>query len=322
MERQKVSPTTPESAQITSVPSGFRPWEDRSLPAEERFSAYKGQVAKQIEALMASAEKLGDQKIPEFERSSAMQELLAHSEALRSMTVEKYCDQVERPLEICRLLGRNFLGSAQWKAQGIDVGEPPPIPASVTRELLESDCPLQPGEKIKETHLLVLIPKTVNGEAYSALKLNELCATRKGSGNKLIYDGEYQAIEWQQWAWAKAPQAQSEWVLIPKSDPDPMKVSSDKHFRDINEVEQEAVHSRHYGEYREVNAIELMTAVLLYDLTHKERLLSGLYLRCTDLDPFGCRECVGDFREKGLWVDDVGDFYTHPFIGRALARKL
>jgi hypothetical protein len=219
-----------------------------------------------------------------------------------------------------RELGKNLLGPDEWKAQGIEVGEPPPIPASITKKLLDSPCPLHPGEKIKDTHLLVLVPKTVNGEPYTAVKLDELCATRKGSGDKLIYDGGDWATAWKEKDWASTAQVQSEWVLIPKSDPDPKKVPADKHFRSKNIAAQQKVHDEHYPEYREVKTLELMTAVLLYDLANKERLAPD-YLRCEEPNASGGRVCVGRFDAYGLWVDvDLGDC-DDDFIGRALARK-
>ena len=217
-------------------------------------------------------------------------------------------------------LGKNFLGPDEWKAQGIDVGEVPPIPTSITKKLLESECPLHPGEKIKDTHLLVLVPKTVNGEPYSALKLDELCSTRKGSGDKLIYDGTDWGTSWKSQGWASAPQSRSEWMLIPKSDPDPSKVSANKHFRGKNISAQEKVREDHYPEYREVKTVELMTAALLYDLTNKERLVPD-YLLCEEPNASGGRVCVGDFVAFGLGVDDGFGGYADGRIGRALARK-
>ena len=222
-----------------------------------------------------------------------------------------------------RELGKNFLGPDEWKAQGIEVGEPPPIPTSITKKLLDSPCPLHPGEKIKDTHLLVLVPKTVNGEPYTARKLDELCGTRKGSGNKLIYDcdGADWATAWKKKDWANTAQVQSEWVLIPKSDPDPKKVPADKHFRSKNIAAQQKVHEEHYGEYREVKTLELMTAVLLYDLTNKERLVPA-DLRCEEPNASGGRVCLGYFAADGLKVNDGSDGLVNDNFGRALARKL
>jgi MoxR-like ATPase len=222
-----------------------------------------------------------------------------------------------------RELGKNFLGPDEWEAQKINVGEPPPIPASITKALLNSPCPLHPGKLIKETHILMLVPKTVNGEAYTALKLDELCATRKGSGDKLIYDGADWATAWKEHPWASLPQSQSEWVLLPKSDPDP-KVSPDKHFRSKRIAEQADVHRDHYKDYREVKTLEVMTMALLNDLVNGEpRILDGFnYLRCIEPNAFGGRVCVGVFDASGLGVFDDNADRDLDFIGRALARKL
>ena len=246
--------------------------------------------------------------------------------AAAQSVLKEFSEQMRAFREPLDVLGPNFLGVSAWKKIGVDVGEAPPLPKSLTLELLNSECPLHPGEKIKDTHILVLVPKTVNGEPYTALKLDELCAQRKVSGDKLIYDG---MTEWKEQAWARAPQAQSEWVLIPKSDPDPERMigkygeeEGDKHhFRRKDIPAQQAVHNDHYKEYREVKAVELMTTVLLYALTHKERLLRHEYLRCEEPNAFGGRVCVGFFNAHGLQVYDALNDYVDAFIGRALARK-
>ena len=245
--------------------------------------------------------------------------------AAAQSVLKEFSEQMRAFREPLDVLGPNFLGVAAWKKIGVDVGEAPPLPKSLTLELLNSECPLHPGEKIKDTHILVLVPKTVNGEPYTALKLDELCAQRKGSGDQLIDS----TTEWKEQAWAIAPQAQSEWVLIPKSDPDPERMrgkygeeEGDKHhFRSKDIPAQQEVHNDHYKEYREVKAVELMTTVLLYDLTHKERLLPYEYLRCEEPNAFGGRVCVGDFGANGLQVNVAYVVSAYGFIGRALARK-
>ncbi len=110
-------------------------------------------------------------------------------------------------------------------------------------------------------------------------------------------------------------------MLIPKGDPDPAKVDSDKHFRSKDIAAQDKVHEKYYKEYREVKTLEVMTMALLYDLTHKERLLPD-YVRCEEANASGGRACVGYFYAVGLEVYDVGDDVAYDFIGRALARKL
>ena len=137
----------------------------------------------------------------------------------------------------------------------------------------------------------------------------------------MIYDRENWAKAWKRRDWAEAAQAQSEWVLLPKSGPDPEKVPVGKHFRSKNIAAQQKVHDEHYPEYREVKALEVMTMALLYDLTHKEQLIPD-YVRCPEPYAFGGRVCVGYSRADGLRVSDAHGADDLDVIGRALARKL
>jgi len=133
----------------------------------------------------------------------------------------------------------------------------------------------------------------------------------------------YWATFWKENDWAGTAQVQSEWVLIPKSDPDPKNVPADKHFRSKDTAAQQTVHDTHYGEYREVKTLELMTAVLLDDLVNGEpRMLAGSnYLRCVEPNYSGGRVCVGFFDADGLRVRDGRVVNVNDNIGRALARK-
>ena len=116
-------------------------------------------------------------------------------------------------------------------------------------------------------------------------------------------------------------ESESEWVLIPKSDPDRSKVSSDKHFRRKNIAAQQKVNDELYPEYREVKTLEVMTMAVLYDLSHKEKSLPDYYLRCEEGHGFCGRVCVGYFRANGLRVRGVPDFNELDFFGRALSGK-
>ena len=327
---EKTETPQPEQAlDPLSKPSAatVEPWLDRTLPAEARLESYRSVIKAEGHDLLGRVEDkaLSDEEFNRLENAPETQRTMRELEWLKTVTPTDFCEEMERRCEqISReLLGKNFLGAEAWKSQGIDVGEEPPLPSTITDELLNSECPLHPGGKIKDTHLLVLVPKTVNGEPYTALKLDELCATRKGSGDKLIYDGADWATAWKEKDWARSPQVQSEWVLIPKSDPGPKKVPADKHFRRKNVTAQQNVHETHYSEYREVKTVELMTAVLLHDLVNGDsRMLDGRnYLRCVEPNASGGRVCVGFFDAGGLEVRDARGDVVYDFIGRALARK-
>jgi hypothetical protein len=266
-----------------------------------------------IDELLKQGQQTGDLK-PVRAALDALQ--------LKTSNYEKLLEEMQAPLKA--VLGKNFLGTAEWQESfGVKVGAPPPIPESITQELLNSPCPLHPGELIKDTHILMLIPKTVDGQPYSALKLDELCSTRQGSGERLIYDQQDWANEWKTQPWANLPQAQSEWVLLPKSDPDRHKVPVEKHFRNKKIAAQQDVHKDHYSDYREAKALEVMTMALLNDVVHGEpRILDGYnYLRCLEPNASGGRVCVGGFNANGLWVRVAFDAYDFDVIGRALARK-
>ena len=306
-------------------PEGLRPWEERALLPQDRYESYLLVARAHISQIVAASKRDG---ITEEERTALRlspdtQFWKGELEQLRKETPEEFCERLDGGA-VRELLGKNFLGAASWKVGfGVDVGVVPPIPKEVTQSLLESPCPLHPGQKIKDTHILMLVPKTVNGEAYTALKLDELCASRKGSGDRLIYDKEEWATAWKSTSWANAPQAQSEWVLLPKSDPDP-NVSPEKHFRSKDITAQQKVHEAHYSEYREGKVLEVMTMALLNDVVNGEpRILDGWnYLRCIEPNASGGRVGVGCFLSNGLWVhgDDVAS--ANGCLGCALARKL
>ena len=295
-----------------NLPAGERPWRDESLSAEQRFESYKELLREQSHGYLAALPKATGSELRQIREE--VSELSKEINRITALTAQEFVDT-----QVAKELGKNFLGAAEWmKGFNVDVGAVPPIPNSITKALLNSDCPIEPGKLIKDTHVLMLVPKTVNGELYSALKLDELCSTKKGSGDKLIYDGY---SSWKGQSWASTEQAASEWVLIPKGDPDPAKVATDKHFRGKNIAAQDVVLRDHYKEYREVKTLEVMTMALLYDLTHKERLLPD-WLRCEEPNASGGRVCVGHFHAHGLGVGDVDGGYDNDGIGRALARKL
>jgi hypothetical protein len=309
---------TERSPADLSHPSHLKPWEDRSLPPEERLNAYKQFVLEKVAEILAAADRVSDDpsKVLEIRDDPETTRWTSEASELRNLSPQDFCKRIDRP-EVRELLGMNFLGSEAWSSQGVEVGAEPRIPMTITKELLESECPFHPGEKIKDTHVLMLVPETVNGEAYTAFKLDELSARWEQPEDRLLDDDW---LSWKSAVWATAPQTASEWVLIPKSDPEPNAVAPERHFRDKNRVEQDEVHKL-YPEYREAKALEVMTLALMYYLVKKEKLLPDHYLRCEDTDDACGRVCVGFFAHFGLQFNQ-DDGFDNDITGRALARKL
>ena len=305
------------------------PWEDSNLSKQDRYDQYKEFLLSKVEALIAAYESGGltADELVALANDPDNKEFLEEVNKLLNETPEQFCFRLDGGLHR-ELLGKNFLGAEEWKRGfNVDVGPVPPIPKWITKKLLEEECQLHPGEQVKDTHILVLVPKRVNGEAYSALKLGELCAGTKGSGDKLIFGG------WEKWKkqhWAQAAQAESEWVLIPKSDPKPAKMEerypsdwAGRHFRSKSIAEQAEVHKHYEADYREARALEVMTAALLNDVVNGEpRILDGWnFLRCVEPNASGGRVEVGYFDADGLGVHVEIVDNDADCVGRSLARK-
>jgi hypothetical protein len=75
-------------------------------------------------------------------------------------------------------------GPEKWKAYG-DVGKVPSLPNKIF-QILTSPCPYWPKKKVFQTHILVLVPKTVNGEPTTLRALRGLLSNAR-EPNKLEY---------------------------------------------------------------------------------------------------------------------------------------
>jgi hypothetical protein len=102
-------------------------------------------------------------------------------------------------------------GKEKWAEYIGDVGEEPPLPFDIDK-ILKSPCPFFPGKKVEETHLLTLIPKTVNGKPLTLTSLEELVKhPKKNSATRyLVYWDEIKK------AYGNAAPLSSYWVLLTK----------------------------------------------------------------------------------------------------------
>ena len=78
-------------------------------------------------------------------------------------------------------------GKTDWEKYFGEIGEEPLLPKNVKR-ILNKSCPFWPNKKVKETHLLVLIPNTVNGQPFTLSFLGELIqCPRAGYKTQFFY---------------------------------------------------------------------------------------------------------------------------------------
>ena len=91
----------------------------------------------------------------------------------------------------CSFIPCIAFGKADWEKYFGDIGEGLPLPKDIG-EILNSPCSFWLGKKVKETHLLVLIPNTVNGRLFSLNYLEKLIQNPKsGHATKYRYYNEY-----------------------------------------------------------------------------------------------------------------------------------
>ena len=109
MQRYNAVTVTGDIEARGNLPGGFRPWEDRSLSPEERFTSYRKVVADEVAALSDVADKLSDLEFAEFSLRPATLDLLAHAEQLATMTADEFCWLRDGGLAR-HLMGSNFLG--------------------------------------------------------------------------------------------------------------------------------------------------------------------------------------------------------------------
>ena len=76
-------------------------------------------------------------------------------------------------------------GKTDWAKYFGDIGVEPPLPKNI-EEILNEPCYFWPNKKVKETHLLVLIPYKVNGKPFTLNYLGEL-AQKPKSGYATTY---------------------------------------------------------------------------------------------------------------------------------------
>eukprot|EP01136_Pigoraptor_vietnamica_P035836 Opistho-1_new@101600 len=150
-------------------------------------------------------------------------------------------------------------GKKEWEKYFGDVGVEPPLPANI-HQILQSPCPIWSGNKVADTHLLTLIPQTVNGRPLTLNYLEELIKNPKGGGNRSKYSYYNEDVRN---AIGKRPVERSYWVLLTKDELPNMRKKSYK--RQCQEVENWRKNSSAFreGGYRVPKALEVVTSVVM-----------------------------------------------------------
>ena len=178
------------------------------------------------------------------------------------------------------IMGKNFLGLEEVR-RGYGIALP-------VEQLAEIPFDEETLQACKDTHVLV---------AGSALSVNEV--------RKLASDDFYDTDWHNREPFATTKKVTVRWYLLRSA---PVPESRNKTYDQQTALLKE----------EEVPfACEMTYMVILYWLTHRERLLSDVYVRCQDKDSGGSRVVVGNFGSVGFVVGNYWDDGRSAYLGLA-----
>jgi hypothetical protein len=199
-----------------------------------------------------------------------------------------------------------------------DVGEEPPLPANID-SILNSHCLFWPDKKVKETHLLVLIPRRVDGRSFTLNGLAKLvrCDHLEKVGTKIWhYDAVVKKI-----LGLQSP-THSYWALVTR---DVLPVSQYQIDADQNVVVSD--HLSQVG-YTVPGTLEMATAILAHHIRSGENLYSDAsctYVRCQEHVVPRSPAVVGGLSPAGLQIhgfESAVRLHDATYIGVACSRRL
>jgi hypothetical protein len=217
--------------------------------------------------------------------------------------------------DIC-MLALKTLGALEWKHYLGDVGPIPNLPSNIDA-VLDGPCPFWPGKKVRDTHLLVLIPATVDGAPFTLNLLGALIQHPKNGEHKTKYRRYDSDVKTQ--FGEKSPD-RSYWLLMTR---EVLKGSRGKSYADQKGV-VERFTKKTQQPYELPGVLEAATAILMHHACTGERLLGNhpwTYTRCRELvgglGPLYGKfpVAVGGFGSSGLGVICDGS-YGYDYDGR------
>ena len=224
-----------------------------------------------------------------------LKEKALQEEKRRLVEEQERAMQAELERKIIEELSQSWFGKAKWEKYFGDVGAQPPLPKDIV-EVLQGPCPYWGGKRVEETHMLVLIPKAVNGRALTLNTLQDLIQNPREGGHATKYSS-YNDVAKKEIGDQSA--RSSYWALITK---EVLPNSRSKTY-----AEQQALMK---GPYAVPGALEIATGILLHHAQTGERLYSdspNTYTRCQENLSNGYRVVVGSFGSSGLNVFDDHD---------------
>lgn len=239
-----------------------------------------------------------------------------------------------KELSNCRLLNREWkrlasdgvlqkdailreiaFGKEKWERYFGDIGEEPALPANIY-EILKSPCPIIDGKKVGETHMLVLIPETVNGKPLTLNYIGELVKSPK-QGNATSYRKIWIEILQEH---GDVPNEKSHWVLMTK---DVLPGSKGESYADQQKLVVN-LSQKAQADYQVPKLLDAVTCIFMKCVNSGERLYNDkpwIYTRCQEKSKIhGYQQVVGGFAPAGLHISSANRDFG--MIGVAALRIL
>ncbi len=182
-------------------------------------------------------------------------------------------------------------GKSQWGTCFGDIGAEPPLPNNI-REILDRPCVFWPDKKVRETHMLVLIPNTINRKPFTLNRLSELIREPK-----VGYKTQYRAYDNDIKRELGAKSYPSYWVLMTR---DVIPNSQKKNYEHMKTLVQTCAQQSEIP-YGIPTALEAATAILMNHAKTGERLYSEKVTVCQrPVNKNQWATAIGRFPSKGL----------------------
>jgi hypothetical protein len=207
-------------------------------------------------------------------------------------------------------------GPKEWFIHfGTHLRNIPRLPPNIG-EILSASCPILPGKIVEQTHILVLIPATINGQLFNLKKLGELVQSPKtGPATK------FSALSLNEYE--DKPVLQPYWFLMSQ---DVLEGSLYKDYK--TQFKQVATLAKKTGiPYNVPTVLEAATCIFMHHVSIGKKLYGDnpwTYTRCQEFcnENEGWQLCVGGFGGGGLSAYDIDyDACGHESIGVGGGRK-
>lgn len=231
--------------------------------------------------------------------------------------IAEYEDEITAPSPILSVSssltqGSEFIssigfGKKMWNDYFGDIGEAPPLPKDLCA-ILKSDCPFFKGKTVEQTHMLVLVPATLDGTAMTLKRLGDLM---RGLDLKQGKTG-YKPVGCDFETYAETPFEKSHWVLMTNTVLEETRSKSYAVQKGIIEL---------HANYQVPKLAQAAVAIFMeYVVTSIHRFGKDpmTYTGCQEAGPYG-QMLVGGFAPAGLHVVNPGPGL--PSRGVAALRK-